>query len=117
MDEIVIHALKVETHIGVPDEERTEPQTLLINLVLTPANTFECLEDDIARTVDYDAVARRVAVWAAERPRRLIETLADEIACRLLADFAVRRAVIEIRKFILPQTEYVAVRCTRERVE
>ncbi|CAN5493332.1 hypothetical protein BH09VER1_BH09VER1_42490 [soil metagenome] len=115
MDRIIIHGLRVETHIGVPDAERAAPQQLLINVVLTPLASFDGLNDDIDRTVDYDAAAQRISALASERPRHLIETLADEIARMLITDFPAQSVEVELRKFILPQTDYVAVRCTRHR--
>lgn len=114
MNEIVIKGLAVEACVGVPDEERSRPQRLLIDITLTPRAAFEDLRDDIIQTADYDAAARRITAFAAERPRRLIETLAVEIATLLLAEFPVTSAEVEIRKFILPDTEFVAVRCRRE---
>jgi len=115
MDRIIIHGLRIDTHIGVPNEERATAQQLLVNVVLTPLSSFDGLKDDIARTVDYDTAAQRIAALAAERPRHLIETLADEIAHLLLSEFAAQSVEVEVRKFILPQTEYVAVRCIRHR--
>lgn len=115
MNEIVIKSLSVQACVGVPDEERSRPQWLLIDVVMCPRVPFTALQDDIALTADYDAAARRIAAFAAERPRRLIETLAAEIAEMLLAEFPIDSAEVEIRKFILPETEYVAVRCRRHR--
>jgi dihydroneopterin aldolase len=48
------------------------------------------------------------------RPRRLIETLADEIAMALLTRFPLRAVNVELRKFILPDAAFVAVRVHRE---
>jgi dihydroneopterin aldolase len=115
MNEILIKSLAVHARVGVPDEERRLPQRLLLDITLVPRTAFEDLDDDIALTADYDAAARRITAFAAERPRRLIETLAAEIAHLLLAEFPVLSAEVEIRKFILPETEFVAVRCRRER--
>jgi dihydroneopterin aldolase len=115
MNEIVIKSLAVQACVGVPDEERSRPQRLLIDVVMCPHIPFADLQDDITLTADYDAAARRIAAFAAERPRRLIETLAGEIAGMLLAEFPLDSAEVEIRKFILPETEYVAVRCRRHR--
>ncbi len=115
MNEIVIKSLAVQACVGVPDEERSQPQRLLIDIVLCPQVPFAALQDDITLTADYDAASRRIAAFVAERPRRLIETLAVEVADMLLAEFPVENAEVEIRKFILPETEYVAVRCRRQR--
>ena len=42
-----------------------------------------------------------------------METLAEEIAADLLGSFPIRRVAVEVRKFILPETDYVAVRIDR----
>jgi len=115
VNEIIIHGLAVEAHLGVPDEERAHPQSIVINAVITPETPFSDLGDNIGQTVDYDAASRKIAALAAARPRRLIETLALEIAEMIIRDFPASRAEIEVRKFILPDTDYVAVRCARER--
>ena len=115
MNQILIQGLTVQAHLGVPDEERARPQRIEINAVITPVTAFSDLADSIEQTVDYDAASRKIAALAAARPRRLIETLAFEIADMLIRDFPAERAEIEVRKFILPNTEYVAVRCALER--
>lgn len=115
MNKILIKGLTVETTIGVPDAERTQPQRLLIDVELTPLIPFGDLEDDITRTVDYDAASRRIEALCTARPRRLIETLAFEIAEMLVTEFPAASATVEVKKFILPQTDHVAVCCTRQR--
>lgn len=114
-DVIIIRELRVRTHIGVPDEERATPQELLVNVELSPEIVGQSVADDISRTVDYHAVVLRLEALAAERPRKLIETLAEEMAAVVLDEFAVVRVVIEIEKFILPQTRCVGVRITRSK--
>jgi len=110
VSEILISGLRVETRIGVPDAERAEPQEVVLDVRIEPRLGFDAMGDDIGLTVDYDAVARRIAVLAQERPRRLIETLAAETARMVVAEFAARSVTVEVRKFILPQTDHVAVR-------
>jgi 7,8-dihydroneopterin aldolase/epimerase/oxygenase len=115
MDAIIIKGLEVDAFIGVSDAERTSSQRLRIDAILTPLAPFSTLNDDIGRTVDYHAATQRIASVAASRPRRLIETLAEDIAGMLVGEFAARRAEVEVRKFALPGTEYVAVHCSRDR--
>lgn len=117
MNEIVIHGLKAATRIGVPDEERRDPQQVLINVTMIPLTAFAELDDDITRTVDYHAAAQKILSLAATGERRLIETLATEIARMLIQNFPATRAEVEVRKFILPETEYVAVRASEERID
>lgn len=115
-DTIHISQLELTAHIGVPDEERAAPQRLTVSLALEPVRAFAELQEDIAKTVDYFAVSRAVQALAAERPRQLIETLAEEIAALVLGRFAVAAVEVELRKYILPDTEFVAVRCRREAI-
>ena len=116
MSEIIIDSLRVKTWIGVPDEERSGAQEIEIDLCIRPARNFAEMQDDITLTVDYAAVCQRVAGLAAERPRRLIESLAREIGEVVLSEFGAASVEVEIRKFILPETRHVGVRwsCSKE---
>lgn len=110
---IIIKGLEVRAHVGVPDKERSKEQKLLVDLTITPAREFAEMEDQLERSIDYQAVSGRIIARAAERPRKLIETLASDIAATVLHEFGARAVIVEVRKFILPDTEYVAVRCER----
>ena len=112
-DQIHIEALEVWSHIGVPDEECATPQRLTVILTLEPTRDFRALEDRIEATIDYAAVCEAVKALATARPRRLVETLTEEIAAELLARFPLRRLIVEVRKFILPETQHVAIRIER----
>lgn len=112
-DAIEIRRLRVQTHIGVPDEEQAEVQTLFVTVRMVPSQGFAGLRDDISRTIDYHAVALEIQALAAVRPRRLIETLAGEIADRLLVAYPLGSIAVTIEKHILPDTECVAVHIER----
>ena len=114
-DEIRIASLELQACVGVPDAERSTPQRLTVSLTMVPRNDFSVMADDVARTVDYAAVAATIREMAAARPRRLLETLAGEIADVVLERFACRHVALELRKYILPETEYVAVRLRRSK--
>ncbi len=113
--EIHIRGLRVRTRIGVPDEERAEWQELLIDVVMMPATSFAEMNDQIATTIDYHAVCLAIGKLAEAGERRLIETLANEIAELVLRDHSAVRVEVVIRKFILPQTEWVGVRLIKDR--
>jgi len=112
---IIISELELSSHIGVPDSERLEAQRLTLNLELVPVREMTALGDALENTVDYFALTRRVRLLAAARPRKLIETLAEEICTCVLSEFSVRAVDLELRKYILPDTEYVAIRMQRVR--
>jgi FolB domain-containing protein len=116
-DAIHIEQLEITARVGVPDQERAEPQRLVVCLTLWPVNDFAHLGDDLARTVNYASVARSIREFAGTRHDKLIETLANEIALHLLGAFPIRALRVELRKFVIPASDYVAVIITRERGE
>jgi FolB domain-containing protein len=73
------------------------------------------LQDDISRAVNYATVCEDAEKFVKGRRDKLIETLADALATHLLESFALRKIEIELRKYILPQVEFVSVTVTRER--
>ena len=113
-DRITIKNLKVKVSIGITAAERSKPQEVSITLELGPLTTLSDLEDQISRTVDYFSVYKRVIDVAQSRERFLIETLADDIGETLLEEFDLSQVAIEIRKFIIPATDFVAVRLVKQ---
>ena len=112
-DQIFIRGQRVMCHIGVPDTEREQAQGVMIDTCLSPSLSMASGDDEIASTVDYHAVSIRIEEVAKSRPRKLIETLAEDLAAMVLAEFAVGQVTIEIRKSILPNTDCVGVRISR----
>ena len=116
-DVIRIEQLEVLAHIGVPDDERASAQKLTFNLALFPARSLDDLNDEIGRAVNYAAVCDEVKKFVGQRRDKLIETLADALASHLLEAFEIRRVTVELRKYILPDVEFVSVSVTRERAK
>ena len=113
MDRIIIQELEVFMRVGVPEAERAKPQRLLVTVELGHDFSAAARNDRLQETIDYHAVARRLSGFGRRRSWKLIETLAVEMAEMILREFKPSRVNIEIKKFILPQTSYVAVRITR----
>lgn len=114
-DQIIVSQLEFLTCIGVTEEERSQPQRMLASLILEPENGTAAVNDQLNRTVDYNAAAQAVKVLASGGRRLLVETLAEEIATLLMRRFRLAAVEVELRKFILPDTEFVGVRIRRER--
>jgi phosphoglycolate phosphatase len=113
-DCIQINGLEVPIRIGVGDDERAHPQNLIFDVLLE--TDFAGVGDDIARTTDYAAVAGWITSECARREVCLLETLSGDLAEGLLEKFPrVKAVTLEIRKFILPETESVSVRVRRAR--
>jgi 7,8-dihydroneopterin aldolase/epimerase/oxygenase len=113
IDRIHIEQLEVHGRVGVPHFERAEPQRLIFNVTLWPK--IAELHDDIENTVNYSAVAECAKDFVSHHNYKLIETLAEKIAAHLLARFNLRKIEIEVRKFVLPDANYVSVTAVRER--
>lgn len=107
-EKILIKSLEVWCRIGVTEAERVSPQRLLLDIEITPLRKFADLHDRLDLTVDYSEVAIQVASLASQRPRNLIETLAFECANWILLHFPAASARVCVRKFILPNADFVA---------
>ncbi|KAB2644100.1 MAG: dihydroneopterin aldolase [Verrucomicrobia bacterium] len=112
---IEIKSLEVITSIGVSKEEQAMKQQLLCDLRFTACTQQESLEDELSATIDYVAISRCVQEVASEAPRKLLETLADDITKFLILKFEILWIELTLQKFILPNTKYVAVSVRRER--
>ena len=112
IDCIHIEQLEIHVRVGVPDSERAQAQRLILNVTFWPKRSGP--RDDIADTVNYSEVAASLKEFVAQRDYRLIETLAEETAGHLLARFPLRQVTVEVRKFVLPDADYVSVTAIRE---
>ncbi len=113
MDIITIADLEVHFCVGVPAEERAQPQRLLLTVQLGHDFEVAAIHDDLRRTIDYFEVVQRLLKFGENRSWRLIETLAVEIADSLLREFHPRSVAVEVKKFILPEARYVSASVTR----
>ncbi len=114
-DAIHVEALELFAHVGVPDEERSAAQRLSFNLTFWPVRPSSELHDEIGKAVDYANVCAEVKRFVVSRRDKLIETLANALALHLLEAFEIRKITVELRKYILPEVEFVSVTVTRER--
>ena len=112
-DEIHIEQLDVFTRIGVPEQERANPQKLTVSISFWPCRQPSDLADHIERTVNYSTVADETKNFVRDQSVSLIETLADRLASHLLKSFPIQKVKIELRKFALQEAKYVSVTITR----
>lgn len=113
MDTIIIKDLEVHYCVGVPDEERAQPQRLLLTVEMQHDFGSAVGEDELADTIDYHAVSQRLLRFGDGVHWKLIETLAVDIAQMILEEFQPAAVTIEVKKFILPEARHVGVRVTR----
>jgi dihydroneopterin aldolase len=114
-DKIHIERLEIFAHIGVPEDERISAQKLTFNITLWPIRRMDDLNDKIGKAVDYANLCAEVKRFVESRHDKLIETLANALAFHLLEAFEICKITVELRKYILPEVEFVSVTVTRER--
>lgn len=118
LDRISLRGLRVFARHGVLPREREQGQEFIIDAVLWLDTRPAAAADDLAATVDYGALALRLAELAAGDPVALIETLAERLAAACLADQRVSQAEITVHKPQAPisvPVADVAVTITRSR--
>lgn len=99
MDDVVfLEGLQFYAYHGVNPEERAQGQRFLVDVALTADLRAAGRADDLARTINYSAVYKRVRAIVEGPPRQLIEAVAEEIAGALLAEFPADTVTVTVRK-------------------
>ena len=112
-DEVHIEQLEVSAHVGVPEQERVNPQRLAVSISFWPYQEIRDVADNIDQTVDYSVVAEETKSFLRAQSVNLIETLADQLAAYLLKTFPIQKVMVELRKFPLQDAKYVSATVTR----
>jgi dihydroneopterin aldolase len=115
MSQISILDLEVLYRVGVPDAERAQPQRLLLTVQMETDFVAAAKSDSIADTIDYFAVSQRLLKFGEGRQWKLIEKLASDIAETILSEFKPQSVLVEVKKFVIPQTRHVSVKLSRRR--
>lgn len=95
---IRIKNLRLRTVIGVNDWERELRQDVIINIEMEFDGSKAVQSDDIADTVDYKLLKRKIIQRVETSSFQLIERLASEILDLVLEDKRVMRAMVEVDK-------------------
>ena len=115
MSNITIADLEVFRRVGVPDEERVNPQRLLISVDMSYDISRAAKTDRPDRTIDYAEVVREIKEYGVTREWKLIEKIAIGLGSLVLTKFAPDAVFVEIKKFPIPQARYVSVIWTGSR--
>jgi 7,8-dihydroneopterin aldolase/epimerase/oxygenase len=106
-DIVSIRDLRVSTVIGVYDWEREIEQALIFSVDLAADVARAAARDDIKDALNYAAVAHTVKCVVIEGKFQLIETAAEHVAQRLIADYGAAWVRVEVVKPI-PSEGYTA---------
>lgn len=97
-DTIFLRGLTLECTIGFIEWERHVKQTVVIDLELPVDCARASLTDEVADTLDYKKVAKRVIAFVEASEFKLVETLAHRIALLILEEFAVEWVRLTLNK-------------------
>jgi dihydroneopterin aldolase len=115
-DRLLLAGLRLMAHIGVTEEERRERQRLELDLELYVDLDAAGRSGDLRHTIDYRLAADAVRALLEGRPWHLVEAAAHATVGDLLERFPqLDRAVVRVRKYVLPETSYVEVQMERRR--
>ena len=115
MSKITIVDLEVRYHVGVPDEERANPQRLLLTVDMNLDFRSAAATDRVTKTIDYAEVAQKLLRFGEDRSWKLIEKVASDISDFILSEFQPDAVTVTVKKFPIPQAAYVSVSVTRNR--
>lgn len=97
-DRISLRDHLVEAEIGAFQKERGHRQRLLFNVVAEVRPAPQPLNDDVDRILSYDRITESIADELAAERLNLLETLAERVAERILAEPQAMRVFVRIEK-------------------
>jgi dihydroneopterin aldolase len=101
--------LELLCHLGVPPAERVKPQKLLCTVTVPVPNLKKAAQtDNIQHTLNYFNLSQLLRKTAQSKERKLIETLASDLAAVTFQHFPSPWIEIEIKKFIIPETRHIS---------
>jgi 7,8-dihydroneopterin aldolase/epimerase/oxygenase len=97
-DRIFLRGLQVECIIGFIEWERRIKQTVVIDIELPVDCARAAQTDEVANTVDYKSVAKRVIAFVEASDFKLVESLAHRIAMTVLEEFDLAWVKLSVNK-------------------
>jgi len=98
MNKVFIKDLLVRGIIGVNDWERDQPQDILINVTVLTDTRRAAQSDDVADSVNYRTLAKKIQVHAEGAARFTVEALAHDLARICLEEAGVERVIVRVEK-------------------
>ena len=97
-DRIFLHRLTVECIIGFIEWERRIKQTIVLDVEMPVDCARAAQTDDVAETLDYKKVAKRLIAFVSTSEFKLVETLAHLTALLVIEEFGVEWVRLSINK-------------------
>jgi dihydroneopterin aldolase len=98
MDKVFIEGLEIEALIGIYDWERRIRQPLVFDVEMAFDNRKPAATDDIADTLNYKDVSKRLIDFVSQSDFQLVETLAERCVEIVLREFDVAHVRLKLSK-------------------
>ena len=118
MDKIYIKGLRVYAYHGVKETEKEKGQPFELDVTLSVDVSAAGQSDDLAQTVNYSKVAKRIIAVMQSEKNDLLERVSTRVAEMILTEFPVGEVTVLLKKPRAPiaaDFDYVAVEITRRR--
>tara|TARA_R110000868_G_scaffold69261_1_gene204146 strand:- start:22929 stop:23288 length:360 start_codon:yes stop_codon:yes gene_type:complete len=89
MDTVFIKGLKLKARIGIYEWEKQTLQTLKIDVEMQTNTEDAAQSNDVANTINYEAVAKRMREFVEAEVFNLVENTAERIAKIIMDEFGV----------------------------
>lgn len=114
-DIVFIKNLKIDAIIGIYDHERQKKQPIILTIEMEWDNKRGAYQDDFTKVLDYEAISNDIKQFVSTSTFQLVETLAEEIAKRIILTFHTPSVMIELHKpNAISDTDSVGVRIFRK---
>ncbi|MEO5702870.1 MAG: dihydroneopterin aldolase [Gammaproteobacteria bacterium] len=98
MDIIYLHGLRIDTVIGIYDWERRVKQAVILDLDMAVDIRKAAASENIADTLDYKVLAKRLVDYIGNTQFQLVETLAERVVELILTEFSVDWVRLRVNK-------------------
>jgi FolB domain-containing protein len=98
MDQILINDLLCRGVIGISDNERAQPQDILVNVVIHSDNRRVGQSDHIDDTVNYRTISKAILAYVDKASRHTVEALAEDLAQMILKEKGVLGVRVRVEK-------------------
>jgi len=98
VDQVLIKDLLCRGIIGITSQERTQPQDILVNIVIFTNVARAGETDSINDCVNYRTVAKKVLAFVEKASRKTVEALACDIARLCLEEARVQMVRVRVEK-------------------
>lgn len=115
MDIVFIENCTVIAKHGYYKEEHSRPQRFIVSVYAHTDTQSAGKSDDLKETLNYEHLRMYIYEVLSKSPHDLIESLAEEIAGRVLSSHTVKKVEVEIKKPDVWKDSSPGVRITRNK--